>query len=83
MFTSALTLDEAKRVLADTGCPAICTLEQAQAATGLSKSTLRRRTSSGELRRLKSREARGGRLLILRDDLAQMLVAMSGGTVVR
>ena len=70
-----VTLDEFREQLAH--LPLMLTLQQAAAVSGLSKATLRRRITSGELRKLKSRERRGGRLRVLRDDLAQLLSNMS------
>ena len=70
-----ITVDEFREQLAH--LPLVLTLQQAARASGLSTATLRRRIASGELRRLKSRECRGGRLRVLRDDLARLLSTMS------
>lgn len=70
-----ISVDEFRDQLAH--LPLMLSLQQAAEVSGLSKATLRRRIASGELRKLKSRECRGGRLRILRDDLARLLAHMS------
>ncbi len=57
--------------------PAIVGLKQAASALGLSTATLRRRVVTGELRRLRSRDKRGGRVLFAKLDLAKLLSEMS------
>ena len=73
--TARISLEEFRDQLAH--LPMLLTLQQAAQASGLSAATLRRRIASGELRKLKSRERRGGRLRVLRDDLARLLAGMS------
>ena len=58
------------------GLREVLSLRESADALGVSVSTLRRRIRSGELRALRTSAGRGGRLRILKQDLAQLLAEM-------
>lgn len=58
--------------------PPVVTLRAASVAVGLSPLTLRRRIKAGELSALRTREGRGGKLLLRREDIARFLDTMAG-----
>ncbi|MCK6460273.1 MAG: helix-turn-helix domain-containing protein [Planctomycetes bacterium] len=70
----SLTLDDAAAALAARS--EVLSLDEAAAALGISSSTLRRRIRSGQLRALRTSPGPGGRLRILRSDLARLLTEM-------
>jgi len=72
-----LTYEEAVRLLTEAAFPPIGSLAAASKAASLSRSTLRRRIKTGELRGIRTRAGRGGRYRISRVDLAGLLVSMS------
>ena len=71
----SITLADALEALSP--WPSILTARQVEEATGRSRSTIRRRVASGELRVLRTRVGRGGRWSFLKQDVARWLVAMS------
>ncbi len=70
----SLTIEDALATLAR--LPEILSAEEAAGAVGISVPTLRRRIQEGRLRALKTSAGRGGRLRILKKDLAQFLSEM-------
>ena len=69
-----LSVDEALAALA--GVRNILSIEEAADALGISTSTLRRRIQDGRLRAFKTTPGPGGRLRILKRDLALLLARM-------
>jgi len=70
----SLSLDDALAALA--ALSDVLSAEEAADALGISTSTLRRRIRDGDLRALRTSAGRGGRLRILKRDLAELLAEM-------
>jgi excisionase family DNA binding protein len=75
MLARSLTKEEAVEALSS--FPAVLSLKQVHQAIGLSANTIRRRVASGELRALRTRGGRGGRLRFLKADVAALLASMA------
>ena len=69
-----LSLEEALAALAE--LPLVLSVDQASHAVGVSATTIRRRIQDGQLRALKTSAGHGGRLRILKRDLARLLAEM-------